>query len=146
MKIGYGMNRDPQALREIGAERVCVDHKRSERREREALFTTGLREGDTLLLLSRSDLGRGREIERFEALAADAGVKIRVIDVPKPARLPPGPKPKFQPTPEQRARCEHWWYGPFRRSDALAAISEIMGREVAVSQLNRHLGPRRKRK
>ena len=145
MKIGYGMNRDPQALREVGADRVYVDHKGSDRRERTALFTSGLRAGNVLLLLSRSDLGRGREIERFEALASDAGVQIQVVELPPPTRLKPGPKPRFQPTPEQRARCEHWWYGPFRRADALAAIKEIMGREVAVSQLNRHLGPRRRK-
>ena len=144
MIIGYGIDCDPTALRTHGAERVWVDTSRSERAERAALFSAGLQRGDTLLLLSRAHLGRGREIPRFEALAADMGVTIRIAQIAKPAPLKPGPAPSFVPTRQQELRIRHYWHGPFKRSEAVRQAGEIMGGRVSVSSLNRHLGPRSK--
>lgn len=144
MKIGYGYNRDPYALRQAGAERVWIDTKGSNRMERADLFAAGLRRGSTLILLSRSDLGVGKEIHRFEALAEQIGATIEIHEPQKPSRLKPGPAPAFQPTPEQRARIAHYWHGPFKASEALRQASKIMGREVNRNQLNRALGPRGK--
>lgn len=139
------MDCDPIALRKAGAERVWIDTPKSDRMERADLFTAGLRPGDVLVLLSRSDLGRGREIERFEALAEKMGVAIEIVppDSP-PQRLKPGPAPRFQPTDQERARVAHYWHGPFKRSEALRQAREIMGFEVTASVLNKVLGPRSK--
>lgn len=137
------MNRSPEALRAAGAERVWIDHDDSERAERADLFAMGLRNGFTLVLLSRSDLGVGREIERFENLAASIGATIEIAEPPAPPeRKRPGPKPAFDPSPDQLARCLHYWRGPFKRSEALRQIRDIMGFEVSVAQCNRVLGPR----
>lgn len=138
------MNRSPMDLRAAGAERVWIDTDDSERVERADLFTLGLRRGFTLVLLSRSDLGVGREIERFEKLAASLGVTIEVFDPPKPVETPkrPGPKPKFDPTPEQRARIAHYWHGPFTRAEALRQAADIYRAPVTVNQMNRAFGPR----
>lgn len=143
MKLGYGMNRDPRDLRKAGAERVWIDTDTSERMERADLFANALRPQSVLVLLSRSDLGRGREIERFEALAAQAGARIEIAEPPRPAgKLKPGPAPKFDPTDAQRARVAHYWHGPFKRGEVLRQASEIMGYEVTSNMLNRALGPR----
>lgn len=146
MKLGYGYNRDPYALRQAGADRVWIDTNGSGRMERADLFTSGLRRGSVLILLSRSDLGVGKEIPRFEALAEQIGASIEVHEPAKPSRLKPGPAPAFQPSGEQRARISHYWHGPFKASEALRQASEIMGQEVTRNSLNRALGPRSKPK
>lgn len=126
---------------------MWIDTKKSERMERADLFTQGIRKGDVIILLSRSDLGRGREIERFEALAEKLGATIQVVAPEKePEKPKPGPVPYFQPTEQQRARIAHYWHGPFKRSEALRIASEIMGREITASVLNKALGPRSKPK
>lgn len=144
MKIGYAIDCDPKALREAGAERVWIDTRDSERAERADLFSTGLRRGDVLLLLSRGHLGHGREVPRFEAIAAEMGVTISIVEVEKPAPLKPGPAPDFAPDYAQERRIRHYWHGPFKRSEAIRQAADIMGRPVTAASLNRHLGPRSK--
>lgn len=146
MILGYGIDRDPAQLRDLGAEKVWIDLKNSDRAERAALFGVAMRRGDTILILSRADLGHGREIPRFEALAAEKGVTIRVVETPKPARLPPGPAPTFRPDAEQERRIRHYWHGPFKPGEALRIATEEMGYPVGRAALNRHLGPRGKPK
>ena len=142
MKFGYGINRTIAKLEAVGAERCYIDHDGSRRTERNQLFAD-MRKGDTVILLARGDLGRGREIERLEALIADAGAKVEAKEPPDGARKPPGPKPTFNPTPEQKRRVQHYWQGPLQRQEALRQIAEIMGMPVSDGQLNRHIGPRR---
>lgn len=146
MNHGYGIERDPAQLRALGADKVWIDVKNSDRAERAALFSVAMRRGDTILLLSRADLGHGREIPRFEALAEEKGISIRVVETPKPARLPPGPAPTFRPSYAQERRIRHYWHGPFKRAEALRIASQEMGYSVGPAALNRHLGVRSKPK
>jgi hypothetical protein len=142
VKFGYGINRTIAELEKAGAERCYIDHDGSRRTERNQLFAD-LRKGDVVILLARGDLGRGREIERLEALIADAGAKVEAKEPPEGARKPPGPKPKFNPTPEEHRRVQHYWQGHLSRPEARRQIEKIMGMPVSDSQLNRHIGPRR---
>lgn len=143
MKLGYGFEREPEALRKAGAERCWIDHAHSGRAERARLFGPhGLRNGDVLVLLDRGDLGKGKEIARFEAMAQAFGVTVEIAETAAKDRLKPGRKPGFDPTPDQVERCRHWWQGPFRRADALREIEHIMGRPVSPDQLNRRVGLR----
>jgi len=82
MKIGYGYQRKEADLEAAGAEKVYVDGTR-ERRERADLVAYGLRDGDTLILLSMRDLGGAPKTdamwkERIEAM----GVAIKVVALP----------------------------------------------------------------
>lgn len=143
MQCGYGYNRAPAALKAAGADRLWIDHDQSGREMRAHLFgPQGLRPGDVLILLDRGDLGVGKEIARFEAMAIAAGAAIQIVEAKPPTRLAPGRKPGFAPTQEQEALCRHWWMGPFRRADALDEIEKIMGRRVSPDQLNRRIGLR----
>lgn len=142
MKFGYGINRTIAELEKAGAERCYIDHDGSRRTERNQLFAD-LRKGDTVILLARGDLGRGRETERLEALIADAGATVEAKEPPDGARKPPGPKPRFNPTPEEHRRVQHYWQGHLSRPEARRQIEKIMGMPVSDSQLNRHIGPRR---
>ncbi len=141
MKIGYAIDRDPAALRAIGATRIYVDTRTSERAERAALFAT-LRPGDVIILLSRSDLGHGREIGRFERLAGDRGATFDVRETGKPTPIRGRQSPRFDPSPEQERRIRHYWHGPFKASEALRQASDIMGFPVTRNHLNRRLGAR----
>ena len=75
-------------------------------------------------------------------MAAARGATIQIVEPESRERLKPGRKPGFDPTPDQQARCRHWWQGPFRRSDALREIAAIMGRDISSDQLNRRIGLR----
>lgn len=147
---GYGINRDPDDLRQQGAEKLWIDTDTSGRQERTDLINVALRDGDTVIVLARADLGHGREIPMIEDILARKGVTVRVADLPKPAPRPPGPAPSFRPTLKQERRLRHYWHGPFRARDALSQACEIMGREDTDAErarlrnaLNKHLGTRR---
>lgn len=145
MKHGYGMNRNPVDLRKIGAEKTWIDYGGSKRAERARLVELGVREGDVVLMLSRSDLGRGREIERFEKLIADAGGLIEIVELPEAADQPrgkPGPSPTFAPNYDQERVCRHYWHGPFQPAEVLRQASDVMGFPVSRAMLNKHIGPR----
>ena len=137
----------PAALRAAGAERVWIDH--GGRDERAMLFARGLddepvtmRRGDTVVLLSRSHLGVGREVVRFEGLAERLGVTICEVARDDPTPRKPGPAPAFPRTDEERRVGAHYWQGPYKRADAIRMIEERIGRPVTAAQLNRHIGPR----
>ena len=154
MIFGYAYSDDPDEVRALpdelrahGADRVFVDHAKSGRAEREGLFRpSGLREGNVLLLLSRSHLGRGREIARFEAIVAERGASIRIPEKAVPIPKKPGPAPRFRPDYDQERRIRHYWHGPYTRQEALRQAAEVMGHRVPVAALNRYLGPRSKPK
>lgn len=150
MKIGYGRSRDaaearalPEALRKAGAERFYVDTPDSYPAERDAMFRD-LRPGDNVLLLSRSHIGIGKEIGRLTGYLERQGVDVRVDLAPHQPKRKPGPPPRFAPDRAQEEVCRHYWHGPFRRRDAVAKCSSVMGYDVTVNSLNRYLGPRSK--
>ena len=63
MRVGYGYSRHEDDFKGADVERVWIDHKGTERLERaDMLREGGLRSGDTLVLLSAGDLGRGGEL------------------------------------------------------------------------------------
>lgn len=150
MILGYGYERDPADLRAQGAERVWIDTAKSERQERSDLIQVALRRNDVVVILARGDLGQGREIPMIEGMIAERGGTIRVVEVAKPAPLPPGPAPSFRPTFDQERRLRHYWHGPFKAAAALSQACEVMGRpDTDVERarmrnaLNKHLGTRR---
>jgi hypothetical protein len=150
MIFGYGYadrKEDAQRVYDdlvaVGAERAWVDYRGSDRAERADLFGgPALRRGSVVVLLSRSQLGYGKEAGRFEAMAAAKGATIEVREPAKPSRSKPGPSRAFQPTYDQEREIRHYWHGPFKRAVAVQRAREVMGYEVSVASLNRHLGPR----
>jgi hypothetical protein len=148
MKIGYGYRRSEADLTAAGGERVFVDISR-ERQERADMVAYGLREGDTLILLSLRDLGGAPKAdeawkERIEAM----GVEITVA--PLPDNKPPtkiGRPRKFDPTPEQAEQIrELWLCWHYTEAYKLRRASEIMGHEVGRGVLFNRYGSMKKHK
>lgn len=144
-KIGYCINCDARDLYELGCERVYADTSASERHERTEAFRA-IREGDTLTLLSRSHMGKGKEVPRLIALAERMGVTVEIHD-DKPVRTvkrKPGPPSTHSLNYAQERRVRHYWHGTQKRSVAMRLIEEAVGAPVSVHWLNRKIGPRSK--
>jgi hypothetical protein len=148
MKIGYGYRRDEADLKAAGAEKVYVDISR-ERQERADMVAYGLREGDTLLLLSMRDLGGAPKAdamwrERVEAM----GVAIEVVALPDdkpPAKI--GRPKKYEPTPEQEAQIRKIWLcWHYTEAYKLRRAAEIYGHPVGRGVLFNRYGSMKKPK
>lgn len=148
MKIGYGYRRDEADLKSAGAEKVYVDISR-ERQERADMVAYGLREGDTLLLLSMRDLGGAPKAdamwrERVEAM----GVAIKVVALPDdkpPAKI--GRPKKYEPTPEQEEQIRKIWLcWHYTEAYKLRRAAEIYGHPVGRGVLFNRYGSMKKPK
>ena len=142
MKIGYGYRRNAKDLTRAGAEKVFIDISR-DRPERTDMFKHGgLREGDTLLLLSMRDLGGSPPADRhWQAQAAAMGVSIDVVVLDKPpARM--GRPRHYKPTPDQYRRHRAIWLDPLGGTQEAKRkqISADYGSEVTRGILNGRFG------
>lgn len=154
MRIAYGYNRAEKEFAQGDADDVLLDFKHTERAERGELFSVVLREGDTLLLIDRADLGRGGEVAMLEAKLSELNVSIEIIQhTPAPPRKR-GPQSNFQPTPEQEKSLRKLWHdvvytGPYvqKRVCKLAGWTENKDDlSRARNWLNNRFGPRVKKK
>lgn len=154
MKVGYAKAKSdddaralPSELTAAGVEKWFVDLKGEARPERDALFAGGARNGDTLVLLSRSHLGRGQEISRLEAMLAEMGVSVEVFEIEAPAPRKPGPKPQWNPSYKEEEAARRWWQGPFKRGHVFQLMRDHYGHDLTDQQLanmlNKYLGPRK---
>ena len=135
MNIGYGFNRTEEDLKAAGAERVWIDTRR-EREMRAELLQYGLREGDTLILLSRNDLGgSSRANKRMEAEIEKIGASIEIVAPPKENGQAGRPR-KFSPDEWQDEDIRELWLNPiYTEQYKLQQISKRMGRAISKGQL-----------
>ena len=131
MRVGYGFRRDEAALTDAGAEVVWLDTSK-ERTERAAMIQTGLRKGDTLVLLSIRDLGGSAPADKVWRARIEAlGVTVDVIEIEAETR----PK-KFDPLPDQCARLRAMWLDGLQSEKyRLRRCVEIYGAQVSKGQL-----------
>ncbi|MDE4059752.1 hypothetical protein [Phaeobacter gallaeciensis] len=133
MRVGYGFRRDEKALRDAGAEVVWLDTSK-ERTERAAMAQTGLRAGDTLVLLSIRDLGGSAPADKqWRARLEAMGVSLEVVQ----AEVRPRGRPaQFKPSPEQDAELRRMWLDGLQSEKyRLRRCGEIYGRAVSKGQL-----------
>jgi len=148
MNIGYGYQRKEADLEAAGAEKVYVDVTR-ERRERADLVAYGLREGDTLILLSMRDLGGAPKADAmWQERIEDMGVAIKVVALPDdkpPAKI--GRPKKYDPTPEQDEQVRKLWLcWHYTEAYKLRRASEICGHPVGRGVLFNRYGSMKKPK
>lgn len=139
MKIFYGYKRKPDDAPD-GCEQVWLDDAKSERQERFDMML-GLRDGDTVVVLARSDLGRGAETKAIEAAIENTGAKL-VIEAPEVMPKPVGAPAKFNPTPEADAKIKALYHGYNVMSYVLRRASDLTGMEVKAHHLKRRYGNR----
>lgn len=142
MKVGYGYNRSPRDFAPYECERLFLDDAATNRQERVDLMQC-LRDGDTLILLSKGDLGRGHEIAKLLADLEAVSVVLQIIQAP-PAK-PQGRPRKFAPTDEQAKRLESLWRSSLPLSHVLVRAQEITGQNVKRHQMIYRFGSRWKK-
>jgi hypothetical protein len=131
MRIGYGYRRTPADFSGVNVEKVYIDHPGTDRAERSDMLRYVLREGDTLVLLRRGDLGAGGEIPMIEQHLVGMDIAVEVADVAPVERGTPGRKPAFDPNTEQDKKIKRLWHDPRNTQKyVLDRASEIMGHEV----------------
>jgi hypothetical protein len=142
MKIGYGFRRSAADLKAVGAEKVWIDTSR-DRPERSDMFKHGgIREGDTLLLLSLRDLGGSPPADkRWKAQAEAMGVSLEVVTLGKPSARIGAPR-KYDPTPDQYLRHRAIWLDPLGGTYEAKRkqISADYGSELSRGILNGRFG------
>lgn len=139
MKIFYGYKRRPDDAPD-GCEQVWLDDTKTERQERFDMML-GLRDGDIVVVLSRSDLGRGAEVKAIEAAIEGKGAAL-LIDAPEVMPKPVGRPARFSPKPEADAKIKALYHGFNVMSYVLRRASELAGMEVKAHHLKRRYGNR----
>lgn len=142
MKVGYGYNRTPRDFAPYECERLFLDDASTNRQERVDLLDCLNRpsEQDTLVLLSKGDLGRGREVAKLMADLAAFNVVLQIIQAP-PAK-PIGRPRKFQPDDDQARKLENLWRSSLPLSHVLVRAREITGQDVKRHQMIYRFGNR----
>lgn len=143
MKIAYLYERPVSEGEAMGADRTFADYASTRRLELTDLIDGGgLRDGDTLLLRAKSDLGKGREAERHVAKIEGMGVEIVVLPTKADVRL------KGRPARVEIADINQFdvicglWYSPAPVDHAIARASDRVGAKVDRNWMNARCGPR----
>lgn len=145
MKVGYGYNRSPRDFAPYECERLFLDDATTGRQERIDLMDCLDKPGerDTLVLLSKGDLGRGHEVAKLLADLEAANVILEIIQAP-PAK-PQGRPRKFAPSEDQAKRLEALWRSSLPLSHVLVRAREITGQDVKRHQMIYRFGSRWKK-
>lgn len=148
MKIAYLYDRPVSTASEWDVDQIYADAKDTQRAERADMLAYGLRSGDTLLLASRSDIGRGREVTAILERVESMGVTVTIKDMPgdAPPKGKPGRAPRLDPPPEVADVICGLWRSGLEQSYVLRRAAEKVGvDEVTRNQMNRLCGPRHKK-
>lgn len=142
-RIGYGFEDDPAQFADCHA--VYIDTPRTERSARRELFADGvLREGDTLVVLRLSALGRGFDLQKFRRILAEMGCALAVEPVEREARQP-GPAPAFRPDADLEAALRPLYHDPlYTLAHVRQRIRQRTGQDVDRHQLRRAWGARQR--
>lgn len=145
MLIAYLYNRPVNVAQDWGADMVFADMPGTGRVERSDMIDRhGLRDGDTLVMAARSDIGQGREVPLLIARIEALGVTVEIRPLaPQKAKSKPGRTPKLSPTPDQKDQLCKLWGSTLAQKHVLARAAQIMGvGKVTRNQMNRLCGPR----
>jgi len=146
MIIAYIYERSFEDGAAMGAEKTFADYPKTNRAELGDMISGGgLVAGDVLRLRAVSDLGRGQESKRLQAMIADMGVTIELqpIKDSKPV--------KGRPTKAEVATIEQFdhvcglWYSPTPIEHAIQRGCAIVGGDVDKNWFMYRCGPRSKR-
>lgn len=142
MRVGYGYRRTENDFEGLGVEQVWIDTPKSDRDERAFLFSTGLRSGDTLVMLGRGDLGYGRELKRLRERLEAMKVTIEYVDK-GPADPAPRGRPKgFNPTPEHDVEVKAAWHDEDRPGSYALKVANRLGYGIEPHHLKYRYGKR----
>ena len=105
------------------------------------MMTAGLRRGDTLVLLAKGDLGRGREITAVRRALSGRGVEIEIVGLGGPPN--PRGRPGFSPSEEHDRELHRLWMKPALYTPGyVIQAAEDRGHNVTRQQLYYRYGSR----
>ena len=142
MIIAYLYNRPIDEGEAMGCDKTYADYDGTDRAELGTLCDVGARDGDTVRVRARSDLGRGGEAARIAGLLESRGVTLEVVPPLDKPRRQRGRPSRLMPSPEQHRHICSIWYSPATLQYAIQRAGEIMGAEVGRNRLNHWCGPR----
>lgn len=146
MRIAYLHDLPVTVASDWNCEKVFVDLPSMRRIIRGDLIDAGgLQSGDVLVICQLSQLGQGRESTMIQERIAQLGATIEVRPLPAPVRLKKR-EGWLVPTPEQKARICPLWHSTQPAAYVIEQASAIMGQQINRAWLNRHCGPRTKKK
>lgn len=161
MKVGYGVNRHPHDFRGTGIAwdvpsltdgpdqpRAWIDTDAKVRPEFTDMLLQ-LTEGDVVVVLALSDLGKGFQLQEAQRMIAANGATVEVYDpgLPPPPKRKRGPSSKWDDVPEDHIQqvAERWHNPNIYTTHAAIALAHELGHEwVRRHNLNDRLGPRSK--
>lgn len=119
---------------------MWLDDETTHRQERDDMMIS-LRAGDKLHVMTRGDLGTGREIKGIVDAIEGRSVELLIEEVLSPPGKA-GRPPVFRPDKTQDAKIKRLYHSYRKLSYVLDRASRIMGHEVARHHLVRRYGRR----
>ena len=143
MIIAYLYERPFEEGEAMGAEKTFADYPKTNRAELGDMITGGgLVEGDVLRLRAVSDLGRGQESKRLQALIADMGVSLELHSIKDDKRVTGRPTKAEVASMEQFDHVCGLWYSPTPVEHAVKRGCDIVGGDVDKNWFMYRCGPR----
>ena len=144
MRVGYGKNRIEKEFAHADCDRIWIDGDHTDRRERSFMLGNDLRNGDTLVLLAKGDLGHGGELTIIYRALADRSIAVEVSKPPKADAKPRGRPRKFDPAPEADKEIAALWSDPLLYTPAyvMRRAEELTGAPVNRNALFHRYGKR----
>lgn len=145
MKIAYGYNVSPNTFEAHQPDSVIIDTPATKRANRSQMFLHGLRDGDTLLIVSWANLARGGELPPFRRTLAERNVPVEVVGLPDiPARPRGRPNGLSDLTDDDDKTVKAMWKDPvhYTRAAVVEFVAAKIGTEPTRNQMHYRYGAR----
>ncbi len=109
------------------------------------MFKAGLRDGDTLLIVSWSNLARGGELPAFKSALQERGVAVEVVGLPEAQARPRGrPNGLSDLDAETDQVVKAMWKDPvhYTRAAVVEFVAGKIGTEPTRNQMHYRYGAR----
>lgn len=143
MIIAYIYERPFDEGAAMGAEKTFADYPKTKRGELDSMIRKGgMASGDVLRVRAVSDLGRGQESKRLQAMIASMGVTLEVHPAKEERRV------KGRPTKAEVASMDQFdhvcglWYSPTPVEHAIQRGADVVGGDVDKNWFMYRCGPR----
>lgn len=143
-RVAYGYKRSDKDFAHVTRDVLYLDDAQTKRQDwHEMIGKGGLLAGDTLVVLTESDIAQGKGLTSNKAMLAKFNIKIEVAGLPaKPAKVRRKGK-HWKPTDEVRAKVCHYWRNPLYSREYVRQKAYDMGEGwLTDNQLNTGCGPR----
>lgn len=142
-RIAYGMKRSDKDFQGVKYDVLFLDDAKTRRREWHDMVDFYFRQGDTLVVLSEVDIGRGKGLAAIKANLEKYSVSIDVVGEPEKPAAPKKPGKWLRASDEQKETLCHYWHNPIYSREYCRDVAERVGLgRPTDNQFNRLCGNR----